>query len=156
MVNEVLTLRGRIVTGSLAIDDGVIAVAGDRISYVGPASEFPGIADLEQNRAAGDGRYTLLPGLVDLHCHGAAGSDFSEGSAAAARSAARFLHRRGTTTLLASLVTASTPTCSGISTPCAPWRRKDSSQGHIWKAPSCRRTTTEPTIPPCYGIPILS
>lgn len=108
MVNEVLTLRGRIVTGSMAIDDGVIAVAGDRISYVGPASAFPGIADLEQNRPARDGQYTLLPGLVDLHCHGAAGSDFSEGSAAAARSAARFLHRRGTTTLLASLVTAST------------------------------------------------
>lgn len=108
MVNDVVTLRGRIVTGSLAIDDGVIAVAGDRISYVGPASAFPGIADLEPNPSAGDGRYTLLPGLVDLHCHGAAGSDFSEGSAAAARAAARFLHRRGTTTLLASLVTAST------------------------------------------------
>ncbi|GAP56170.1 N-acetylglucosamine-6-phosphate deacetylase [Arthrobacter sp. Hiyo6] len=53
------------------------------------------------------GEFILLPGLVDLHCHGGGGSDFSEGSAQAARSAARFLHGTGTTTLLASLVTAS-------------------------------------------------
>jgi N-acetylglucosamine-6-phosphate deacetylase len=47
-----------------------------------------------------------LPGLVDLHCHGAYGWDFSAGSVDDARAAARYLHSRGTTTLLASLVTA--------------------------------------------------
>jgi N-acetylglucosamine-6-phosphate deacetylase len=108
-VHRKLALRGRIVTGSRVIDDGVIAVDGERISYVGPVSGLPGGEDLEQldpTQLHGGAEYILLPGLVDLHCHGAAGSDFSEGSTEAARSAARFLHSRGTTTLLASLVTA--------------------------------------------------
>jgi N-acetylglucosamine-6-phosphate deacetylase len=104
---DTLALRGRIVTASMAFDDGVIAVDGDRIRYAGPASDFPGIADAEQTGPSGAGPYTILPGLVDLHCHGAWGSDFSEGSAEAARQAAQFLHGSGTTTLLASLVTAS-------------------------------------------------
>ncbi|NUS35621.1 MAG: amidohydrolase family protein, partial [Pseudarthrobacter sp.] len=54
--------------------------------------------------AASAGRI-LVPGLVDLHCHGAYGSDFSDGSLDGAGRAARYLHSRGTTTLLASLVT---------------------------------------------------
>lgn len=78
-------LRGRVVTGSMDIADGVIAVGGDRISYAGPASEFPGEAG-----PADAADRILLPGLVDLHCHGALGSDFSEGSVDGAQSAARW------------------------------------------------------------------
>lgn len=97
MGNE-LILRGRVVSGSMDLADGVIAIDGGRISYAGPASEFPG----EPGPAA---ERILLPGLVDLHCHGALGSDFSEGCADGSRKAARYLHSQGTTTLLASLVT---------------------------------------------------
>ncbi len=101
MGNE-LILRGRVVTGRMDVADGVVAVDGGRITYVGPAADFagPGSPDAADR--------ILLPGLVDLHCHGALGSDFSEGSVEGARSAARYLHSRGTTTLLASLVTGST------------------------------------------------
>ena len=96
-----LILRGRVVTADGDIADGVIAVDGGRITYAGPATEFAG-------GTSGDASgQILMPGLVDLHCHGALGSDFSEGSAEGARSAARYLHSRGTTTLLASLVTGS-------------------------------------------------
>jgi N-acetylglucosamine-6-phosphate deacetylase len=112
-VGEDLILRGRIVTGNMDVEDGLVAVDGGHITYAGPASGFrgdPGIAagrgaagDLDAANAAGR---ILLPGLVDLHCHGAHGSDFSEGSVEGARAAARYLHSRGTTTLLASLVTA--------------------------------------------------
>jgi N-acetylglucosamine-6-phosphate deacetylase len=100
MGNE-LILRGRVVTGSMDVADGVVAVDGGRITYVGPAADFagPGSPDAADR--------ILLPGLVDLHCHGALGADFSEGSVEGARSAARYLHSRGTTTLLASLVTGS-------------------------------------------------
>ena len=44
---------------------------------------------------------------MDLHCHGAAGGGFPTGDDQACREAVDFLHRNGTTTLLASLVTAS-------------------------------------------------
>jgi N-acetylglucosamine-6-phosphate deacetylase len=96
-----LVLRGRVVTGSMDVADGVVAVDGGRITYAGPASGFAGQGSPDSADRI------LLPGLVDLHCHGALGSDFSEGSVDGARSAARYLHSRGTTTLLASLVTGS-------------------------------------------------
>lgn len=96
-----LVLRGRIVAAYLDIEDGVVAVDGGLITYSGPASGFPGEA------GPADPDRILLPGLVDLHCHGALGSDFSDGSLEGSRSAARYLHGRGTTTLLASLVTGS-------------------------------------------------
>lgn len=95
-----VALRGRVVTGSMDVADGVVAVDGGLVTYAGPASGFPGGAG-----PANPGRI-LLPGLVDLHCHGALGTDFSEGSVDGSRSAAQYLHSRGTTTLLASLVTA--------------------------------------------------
>ncbi|MEZ2388102.1 hypothetical protein AB6813_00905 [bacterium RCC_150] len=62
---------------------------------------LPGIKDLELPAGS-----ILLPGLVDLHCHGPAGGDFPGGDLQSARSAVEYLHRSGTTTLLASLVTA--------------------------------------------------
>ncbi|WP_457946682.1 N-acetylglucosamine-6-phosphate deacetylase [Pseudarthrobacter sp. alpha12b] len=99
-MNSELVLRGRIVSATLDVPDGVVAVDGGLVTFAGPASEFPGV--LPHSVPAGR---ILLPGLVDLHCHGASGSDFSEGDLAGAARAIRYLHRRGTTTLLASLVT---------------------------------------------------
>lgn len=97
-----LVLRGRVVSATKDIADGLVAVDGGLVTYAGPASEFPGeLAPIGEVP-----KRIILPGLVDLHCHGAHGSDFSEGSAEGARAAARYLHSRGTTTLLASLVTA--------------------------------------------------
>lgn len=103
-------LRGRIVSRSMDINDGLLAMDGGHITYAGPASGFRGELDGGEPSGAGvkngPAGSILLPGLVDLHCHGANGSDFSEGSVEGARSAARYLHSHGTTTLLASLVTA--------------------------------------------------
>ena len=98
MSNESL-LRGRIVSAALELADGVVAVDGGVITFAGPASDFPG------NPGPARTDRILLPGLVDLHCHGARGSDFAEGSEEGSATAARYLHTRGTTTLLASVVT---------------------------------------------------
>lgn len=102
-------LTGRLVTDGTVIDDGVLAIERDRIRYAGPAADF--------DAAFNDGGWdrmdsippdaTIVPGLVDLHCHGGAGGDFSAGEEDASRRAIDFLHRNGTTTVLASLVTAS-------------------------------------------------
>jgi len=48
----------------------------------------------------------VLPGFVDLHVHGGGGHTFTTGDVAQARAAADFHARHGTTTMLASLVTA--------------------------------------------------
>lgn len=106
-------LRGRVVTPDGILDDGIVAVAGDRIAWVGRADQQRSALD---RPADGDGwpaplavAHTVLPGLVDVHCHGAAGRSFPEGTVAAARAVARHHLEHGTTSVLASLVTAPAP-----------------------------------------------
>ncbi|MET0422705.1 MAG: N-acetylglucosamine-6-phosphate deacetylase [Actinoplanes sp.] len=48
----------------------------------------------------------IVPGFVDIHCHGGGGHTFTTGDAEAARGAAAFHLGHGTTTLLASLVSS--------------------------------------------------
>ncbi|WP_067713583.1 amidohydrolase family protein [Nocardia yamanashiensis] len=98
-----MTLRGRVVTlteaGELA--DGVVAFDGPRIDYVGPATGFGG--ELPE---PADEPPIILPGLIDVHCHGGGGYGFPETDAAGVEAAAKFHRGRGTTTLVASLVSA--------------------------------------------------
>lgn len=93
-------LRGTVVTPSGAIDDGVVVLADGLIAEVGPASAFPS-ATLP---APSDRLY--LPGMTDVHCHGGGGFGFPDSDADGARGAAAHHLRRGSTTMLASLVSA--------------------------------------------------
>lgn len=96
---------GTLISDGYRIDDGVLAVEGDRISYAGPAAGFVPDAGAEETRLPKGS--LILPGLIDVHNHGAVGGDFPGANETAARKAIDFLHRAGTTTLLASMVTAS-------------------------------------------------
>ncbi|WP_433672867.1 N-acetylglucosamine-6-phosphate deacetylase [Nocardia sp. CA-136227] len=97
------TLRGRVVTltevGELA--DGVVSFDGPFLDYVGPAAEFDGELPETDDRSP-----IILPGLIDVHCHGGGGFGFPETDAAGVAAAARYHRGRGTTTLVASLVSA--------------------------------------------------
>jgi N-acetylglucosamine-6-phosphate deacetylase len=96
-------LRGRLVTPEGVLADGVVAIDDVRISWVGGAGEW---GNPDGWPAAADVKGTVLPGLVDVHCHGAAGFGFPDADAAGAWAAAAHHRAHGTTTLLASLVTA--------------------------------------------------
>jgi N-acetylglucosamine-6-phosphate deacetylase len=103
-------LRGRVVTPTAVIEDGVVVVEGDTIMWVGPAVEAAqhGWPDLPD---AGRITPTLLPGLVDLHNHGGGGAGFPDARIPdEARVAIREHLAHGTTTLVASLVTAAPAT----------------------------------------------
>jgi N-acetylglucosamine-6-phosphate deacetylase len=100
-----MLLTGRLVTASTVVEDGVLVVDGDEIRYVGRASELPAPWRDVPAFDAGPGRQTLLPGLVDAHCHGGAGGEFGA-AADSATTAVRHHHVNGTTTLLGSLVSA--------------------------------------------------
>jgi len=78
----------------------------ERETYTGDLHISDGrIRDLQLERSEIDPTTSLwIAGLVDIHCHGGGGMTFSEPAQCAA--AAAFHHERGTTTLLASLVSA--------------------------------------------------
>ena len=93
---------GHVVTPDAVLSPGWIRLAGSRIDAVGlgePPAE-PGLPVTSLR-----GRW-VLPGFVDMHVHGGGGTSFTEGTAEDARCAAEFHRRNGTTTMLASLVTA--------------------------------------------------
>jgi len=97
-----LVLRGRVVTPDGVVPDGVLATRGSRISVVGPAQRWSSAHGSVPEPTG----LTLLPGLVDVHCHGAVGHGFPDTDAAGARDAAAHHRSNGTTTLLASTVSA--------------------------------------------------
>ena len=111
-VSEKFLVQGDVVTDNGIVEGGLLAIDGDRIVYAGRADHFdePGFDANEMDPAnvivlrAGQ---RILPGLIDVHNHGGNGGDFPSGDEASARVAVDFLHRAGTTTLLASMVTAS-------------------------------------------------
>lgn len=105
-MSETWELRGRIVTSSGILDDGVITVRGSRIESVVPFAERMSRTTAEPPPHRG----TILPGLVDIHNHGGFGHRFDTTDPEEARAAARGHHRNGTTTVLASVVTAAAET----------------------------------------------
>jgi N-acetylglucosamine-6-phosphate deacetylase len=95
-------VRGDLVSSGRRVDDAVVLVEGERIAWTGPATDWPGLAD---DLPAPSG-LLILPGLVDVHCHGGAGHGFPEADADGMRAACDHHLRHGTTTLLGSLVSA--------------------------------------------------
>lgn len=95
---------GSISTPAETIENGVILIEGHRIVKVGPKDKvkIPGTATLIDNRDR-----LIVPGFIDIHIHGAAGHDLMEGTPDAVSAVAHYLARHGTTSFLATTVTAS-------------------------------------------------
>lgn len=99
-------VRGRVVTPEAVLDDGVVVVDDATIAWVGPAGDVPDEWRDAAAAAPAEG-WTVLPGLVDLHCHGGGGASFPDATTPdVVRTAAHEHLRNGTTSLVASLVTA--------------------------------------------------
>ncbi len=96
---------GKVVLTDRVIDDGVVVVEGERIAWVGPVADLP-----EQWKDAPDHApdgAIITPGLIDVHCHGGGGASFPDSlTLEDVRTAANEHLKNGTTTLVASLVTA--------------------------------------------------
>lgn len=102
-------VRGRLVLPDVVVDHGVAVVDDGLLTWAGPLDDCP--RDLGALPDLGAAGCTVLPGLVDLHCHGGGGASFPDALGPdEARTAAREHLRHGTTTLVASLVTADAAT----------------------------------------------
>jgi N-acetylglucosamine-6-phosphate deacetylase len=94
-------ISGRVVTPEGVIESGVVTVEGSTIASIEPAgsAEPTGVDGVHSG-------HWLVPGFVDIHVHGGGGHTFTTGDAEQARLAAAFHLSRGTTTMLASLVSS--------------------------------------------------
>src|SRR6202140_4570965 len=85
------------------IPDAVVLLLGSKISAVGQR----GKVDLPRGvRELNAGGMTIVPGFVDVHIHGAGGHDVMEGTRAALEIISATVAAHGTTSLVATTVTA--------------------------------------------------
>lgn len=106
-----LIRAGAVVTGETVLRPGWVSVSepssapGSRVLAVGAGSPpGPGL-DFPSG--------TVVPGFVDLHVHGGGGHTYTSDRPSSALGAAAYHRARGTTSSLASLVTADEPTLTG-------------------------------------------
>ncbi|MBU8812125.1 N-acetylglucosamine-6-phosphate deacetylase [Mycolicibacterium goodii] len=88
-----------VLTGAELLRPGWIEIVSDKVVAVG-AGRRPAPADLEL------GAVTVVPGFVDTHLHGGGGGNFSAATGDESATAVALHRAHGSTTLVASLVTA--------------------------------------------------
>ena len=94
----------RLVSGHDTVTDAWVRFEGDRVAARGIGADWRDAIDADASVTDAAGR-TLVPGFIDLHCHGAGGASVEEGEAAIERALA--VHTaHGTTRSILSLVTA--------------------------------------------------
>lgn len=98
-MTELRALRGRIVLVDSVIEDAVVVLDGELIHAIVDPAEWQGATP----EAVG----TLAPGFVDVHCHGGGGYAVTTGAPGDVRAVVRHHRERGTTSIVASLVSAS-------------------------------------------------
>lgn len=94
MKPSTIDFRGNLVLPDQIMQGGTVRVVDDRITVVGNASASGGEATVID---AGDGY--IVPGFVDIHVHGGAGSDFMDGTDEAFTAALTSHARHGTTSM---------------------------------------------------------
>src|SRR5262245_5247381 len=95
-VGKAITPKGEIADAGILIRDGEIESIGSRADITLPSGA--------QEVRAED--FTAIPGLIDVHIHGAGGRDVMEGNKEALATVTGKLAQFGTTSLLATTVTA--------------------------------------------------
>jgi N-acetylglucosamine-6-phosphate deacetylase len=104
-MSTLLIHAGRALTPAAEIHDAGILICDDTIEAIGPRSGMTLPSGAREVRATDK---TAIPGFIDVHIHGAGGHDVMEGTEAAFRTITRKVSEYGTTSLVATTVTAST------------------------------------------------
>lgn len=86
------------------IEEGYVLTEGDKVAEVGPMSSCP--ASIEAEVVELNPSFTVIPGFIDVHIHGAAGADVMDATNEALHTMAEMLPKEGTTSFLATTMTA--------------------------------------------------
>src|SRR5260370_37887905 len=95
--------NGTVLTDSGEIPNGMLVARGGRIEQVCPYD--PALIPAAAERIDAGGLY-ISPGFVDIHVHGAAGSDFMDATPSDIETVFRYHSAHGTTSLCPTTATA--------------------------------------------------
>ncbi len=98
---KTLIKNAKIVTLSNVIENGACLIEDEKIVFVGDNPAEEGV----QNIIDAKGGY-LVPGFIDLHCHGGGGYDCMDGTREAVEGMAKFHLKHGTTTIYITTLTS--------------------------------------------------
>src|SRR5260370_9335382 len=122
----------RALTPQQEIADAFVLIDGEKIAAVGRRDEVavPPSAHRHDKRD-----FTLVPGFIDVHIHGATGHDVMESSPEALAAITASVAARGTTSLVATTVTASEEATAKAAEAVAAWMQREAREG-AERAPS--------------------
>lgn len=98
--------HAKIVTEEETIQDGALVISEGTIEFIGTEEAFAAQQSYQKLPSVDYEGDWLLPGFIDVHVHGGFGHDFMEANDAALERITQFHAQNGTTTMLATTVTA--------------------------------------------------
>jgi len=101
-----IALKGQVVLAEGILNNGLVILEEDRIAGIHAAAQAPA---LEGIPFYDYGSSYIVPGLIDLHLHGAMGRDVMDGSAAGLEEIAAYQARHGVTGFAATTLAAPLP-----------------------------------------------
>jgi len=104
-LKELLVVNARVLTPAGTIEQGYVRVKDGKISAIGAVAELDGGSSSDLERIDAQGAW-LIPGFVDVHVHGGANHDFMDANADGIREITKFHASNGTTSMLATTLTA--------------------------------------------------
>ena len=104
-MSKLAIFTGKVITPDTVIPQGVVLIDGKKILEVG--ARFDVSFDESEFETLHFEQKTLVPGFIDVHIHGARGRDIMEGTQDAIKVVSKHLALHGTTSYLATTVTAS-------------------------------------------------
>lgn len=87
------------------VDNGFIMIKNGKIAELGSMEELNGRVYKEIFRKQLNKEFKVIPGMIDLHIHGAAGADVMDGTVESIDTMASVLPKEGTTSFLATTIT---------------------------------------------------
>lgn len=112
--NSVIITENGIIKGDLVIEEGIIKELGN--------TNESGLTELPEN-------LIIIPGFIDQHIHGAAGSDAMDGSIDDLKNIATALAKEGTTSFLATTMTQSVENIKKALTAVKEYKEQNISEG---------------------------
>lgn len=118
----------RIVTENGVVERGYIKVENGKISEVGPVQNLT--TNGQDIVYTFSERHVLIPGMIDVHIHGANGADTMDATHQALDTISEALPKEGTTSFLATTITQSTENIEKSLKNVADYLQNETKQGH--------------------------